>query len=84
VVIKWHRRVFFLFMQGFRNTPNTPRERYTSRQATVYKETLRRLVAEDQRLYPTDLVLEGFDMVAEEKVKGPDGDFFAGKIDKRY
>lgn len=40
---------------------------------------MRKLVAEDQRLYPSDIVLEGFDMVIDDK-KAAQGDFFAGKL----
>ncbi|KAJ3371299.1 ADP-ribosylation factor GTPase activating protein, ER-Golgi transport [Kappamyces sp. JEL0680] len=37
------------------------KSKYTSRQMTAYKERLNRLVQEDARKYPNELVLEGFE-----------------------
>jgi ADP-ribosylation factor GTPase-activating protein 2/3 len=52
------------------------KSKYESRQMQQYKEKLNRLVQEDIRLHPTELVIEGTGTVVEEVISKED-DFFA-------
>jgi hypothetical protein len=70
----WLQEVLGLIL-AFKNGPTTPRERYTSRAAQLYKERLQKLVQEDQKFFPHDIVIEGLDV---EPAKVEEVDFFSG------
>jgi ADP-ribosylation factor GTPase-activating protein 2/3 len=64
--------------EAFKNATNQQREKYSSVAAERYKERLQRLVAEDRKFHPFELIVDGMNDEKDKVVVEPD--FFEGFI----